>query len=236
VKIKTFENIEKLNIFAAEKFIEIANDSIAERGLFTVALSGGSTPKKLYALLATEPFRSQIDWKKVFFFFGDERDVPFDSDESNFKMANETLFKPLNISSDNIYQWRTDYRIPERIAESYETYLTYFFRGNVVFDLVLLGMGTDGHTASLFPHTEALDISHKFAYENWVEKLKDWRFTFTFPTINNARNIIFLIAGQDKAETLREVLHGEFQPEKLPSQAVKPINGELWFLTDIKID
>lgn len=238
-EIKTFENVEKLNIFAAEKFVEIAKVSIAERGQFTVALSGGSTPKKLFALLTEEPFRSQIEWKKVFFFFGDERNVPIDSEESNFRMANEALFSRVEISNENIHRFLTDKGEPKIAAEEMQREIREVFELKEDkfprFDLIFLGMGNDGHTASLFPETEGLKEYKRIVIENYVPKFETFRLTFTFPTINNARNIIFLISGQEKAETLREVLQGEFLPEKLPSQAVNPVNGNLLFLTDIKL-
>ncbi len=210
---------------AAEKFIEIANDSIAKRGKFTVALAGGSTPKALYQLLATK----NLAWEKVIFFFGDERNVPINSVESNFKMANETLFLPLNINQNNIYRWQTELETPKKVAESYAEKIDKFTQ---TFDLVLLGMGDDGHTASMFPYSMALSETKKSALENWVEQQNSWRFTISFPTINNARNIIFLIKGEEKSEILRNVLEGEFRPERLPSQLVKPENGKLLWLLD----
>lgn len=237
-EVKTFESVEKLNIFAAEKFVEIAKDSIEKRGVFTVALSGGSTPKKLYALLATEPFRSQIEWQKIQFFFGDERFVPKDSEESNYRMANEALFSKVEIPVENIHRFVTENGDAKTVAEAMENEIREVFdlKENEFpnFDLVFLGMGADGHTASLFPETTALKENKRIVVENYVPKFETFRLTFIFPTINNARNIIFLIAGADKAETLHEVLYGEFQPEKFPSQMVKPIDGRLIFLTDIK--
>ncbi len=204
------QDISKL---AAEKFIEIANDSIAKRGRFTVALSGGSTPKSLYKLLAGEKFNHKLDWSKVFFFFGDERDVMPGAKESNLGLARRYLFTPKKIDYRiNVHRWLTELKDVKQTAEFYEQDIKTFFDGFPRFDLIFLGMGADGHTASLFPFTEALHETDKIAVENWVEKLQTWRFTLTFPTINNARNIIFIIAGQDKAETLREVLEGEFQP------------------------
>jgi 6-phosphogluconolactonase len=210
--------------FAAERFIEIADAAITERGKFTVALAGGSTPKELYKLLAAK----NLAWNNVIFFFGDERNVPIDSDDSNYKTANETLFKPLNINPNNIYRWQTELETPEKVAADYAEKID-----NIAptFDLILLGMGNDGHTASLFPHTKALAQNDKTAVENWVEKLNTWRFTLTFKTINNARNIIFLVKGEDKADVLHEVLHGEFCPDKLPSQNIKPENGKLLWLS-----
>ncbi len=234
--IKIFPNIEKLNTFAAEKFVEIANHAIEKRGIFTVALAGGSTPKSLYQLLSSGNFRDKIDWTKVYFFFGDERNVLPDADESNFKMANDNLFAPLGLlNKPNILCWNTELDSIEEIAQDYETTITVFFEDQInfpKFDLILLGMGSDGHTASLFPNTKALHEIEKIAVANYVEKLNDWRFTLTYPTINHARNIIFLVAGDEKAETLREVLEGEFEPEKLPSQNIRPKDGNLFWLID----
>jgi 6-phosphogluconolactonase len=234
--IKVFHNIEELNNFAAEKFVEIANEAIEKQGQFAVALAGGSTPKSLYKLLASDEFRNKIDWSRTFFFFGDERNVLPDDAESNFRMANENLFEPLKINDQNIFRWQTELENAEIIAENYENSLKDFFKlaenDFPEFDLILLGMGADGHTASLFPNTEALSNAENIAVANKVEKLDTTRLTLTLPTINNAANIIFLVAGEDKAEALREVLEGEFTPEKYPSQNIKPTNGELFWLLD----
>lgn len=233
--IRIFRNIEELNNFAAEKLVEIAKEAIEKRGQFTVALAGGSTPKSLYQLLSSEKFKNKIDWSRVFFFFGDERNVFPDADESNFKMANENLFETLKVSQSNIFRWKTELLNAEIIAENYSESISKFLNLKnefPKFDLILLGMGADGHTASLFPFTDALRETVKIAVENYVEKLDSMRFTLTFPVINNARNIMFLVKGADKAETLRDVLEGEFQPEKFPSQNVKPINGNLFWLCD----
>ncbi len=231
-QVLIFPQIEGLNNFAAKKFIEIGNQAIENRGQFSVALAGGSTPKLLYRLLSSDEFTSKINWKSVFFFFGDERNVLPISEESNFRMANEAFFKPLNIDKDKIYRWETELEIPEKIAEDYGESIEHFFRGFPKFDLILLGMGADGHTASLFPFTKALNETEEITVANTVEKLNTTRLTFTFPVINNAANVIFLIAGADKGETLKEVLEGEFQPLKLPSQNVKPEHGNMFWLID----
>ncbi len=236
--IKVFPNIEELNNFAAEKFVEIAKEAInSERDSFAVVLAGGSTPQSLYKLLSSDKFKDKIDWSKVFFFFGDERNVLPDDTESNFRMANENLFKPLAIHYFNVFQWYPELDDVELTAKEYDAPIKIFFgldenEGVAEFDLILLGMGADGHTASLFPYTEALHETEKFAVANYVEKLNDWRFTLTFPAINNARNVMFLVKGADKAETLRDVLEGEFQPDKLPSQNVKLLDGNLFWLCD----
>lgn len=243
--IKIFADAEQLNHFAAKKFVEIANASIhSDDGNFTVALSGGSTPKSLYQLLSSNEYKNKVDWSKVFFFFGDERNVLPNDNESNFRMANENLFTPLRISDANIFRWRTEIKNAEIIAVNYELTIWKFYEESnksIVtindcdfprFDLILLGIGADGHTASLFPFTEALNETEVITAVNPVEKLGSTRLTLTFPVINNARNVIFLVKGADKAETLQTVLEGEFQPEKFPAQKVKPENGELFWLID----
>lgn len=234
-EIKIFDSIEALNDFARNEIVKIASTAIEERGTFTIALSGGSTPKKLYALLAQE---NKIDWQKTHFFFGDERNVSPDSEESNFRMANETLFSKIEIPPQNIHRFYTDEGEAQVAAEKMENELKEFFGLEKdefpCFDLILLGMGADGHTASLFPETAALNESNRLVTENYVEKFQTFRLTFTVPTINHARNIIFLIAGKDKAEALHEVLKGERNTEKFPSQLIKSVEGNLEFLLDSK--
>ena len=210
--------------------------AIKNNGRFAVALAGGSTPKALYRLLTTKEFSSQIDWHKVFFFFGDERNVAPDDEESNFRMANENLLEPLQIPAGNIFRWQTEIGDAEKTAENYQSALSNFFElpenDFPRFDLILLGMGDDGHTASLFPFSKALGETAKVAVANFVEKFDTTRLTLTFPVINNAANVVFLIGGTAKADALKEVLEGEPQPEKFPSQNVKPTNGDLFWLVD----
>lgn len=237
-KILIFDHIEELNHFAAQKFVELGNRAISTGGRFTVALAGGSTPKSLYRLLASENFKTRIEWNKVFFFFGDERNVPIDSEKSNFRMASENLLRPLKISGENIFRWLTELKNAETVAGKYEKAIRIFFdikensKSFPRFDLFLLGMGDDGHTASLFPFTEALHATEKIAAANYVEKLNDCRLTLTFPVINNAANIMFLVSGEKKAPALKEVLEGGFQPEKFPAQVVKPEHGNLFWMAD----
>lgn len=223
---------DELNALAAAKFVEIANSAITNSGRFTVALAGGSTPKSLYRLLAGSEFKDKIDWAKVFFFFGDERYVPPTDTESNFRMARETLFDPLRTPVENIFRWPTESASAEQAAEEYEKTLRNFFSGSPRFDLVLLGVGADGHTASLFPYTEALIETSRSAVSNWVEKLGACRLTMTFPMLNSAANIIFLVAGEEKAPVLKEILGGEYLPEKYPAQGINPGNSNLYWLLD----
>lgn len=245
--LKVYPNDAELNRFAAEKFVEIGVRAIAERGRFAVVLAGGSTPKGLYRLLASAEFRDRMDWTRCFFFFGDERNVAADDEESNFRMAEENLFAPLvnyrsqqprteKVLFGDIYRWQTPSERAEQVAADYENAIVTFFNLSENefprFDFILLGMGADGHTASLFPFSDALNVTDKIAVAVWVEKLGTTRLTLTFPAINNARNVMFLVKGDDKAETLRAVLRGGSEPEKFPSQNVKPENGELFWLTD----
>ena len=218
------KDAEELASRAAVEFARLAYEAIQERDEFVVALSGGSTPLLLYRHL----IEAAIDWDRVFFYFGDERNVPPDEDASNFKGANGSLFRPLRVREDHIFRWRTELASPQEIADDYEQTLRNLSTDTPRFDLILLGMGTDGHTASLFPRTDALIRTDRFAVENWVPQLGSWRFTLTYPVINNARNVIFLVAGEDKAEKIKEVIGGEMN---LPARLVRPHNGDLtWYL------
>lgn len=235
-KINIQPDLQGISKTAAQEFVKIGNKAIKQTGRFTVVLAGGTTPKELYKLLGSDEFKAQIDWHKVFFFFGDERDVSPASDQSNFKMANENLFKPLEIPKTNIFRWQTEIINAAEVAEQYEKYIRKFFALKPDefphFDLVLLGIGDDGHTASLFPHTKALSENKKIAVANLVKKLNSYRLTLTFPTINNASNIIFLVSGKQKAKTLQKVLETDPQPEKFPVQGVKPLDGKVIWLVD----
>ena len=223
---------DELNAMAAAKFVEIANSAIRDNGRFTVALAGGSTPKSLYRLLASDEFRNKIDWPKVFFFFGDERNVPPTDPESNFRMARETLFDLLGTPSENIFMWPTGETTPQITADKYEKTLRSFFTASQPLDLALLGMGADGHTASLFPFTPALRENSRLAVSNWVDKLATYRLTMTFPMLNSAANTIFMVAGEEKAPVLKEILEGEYQSDQYPAQGVDPERGNLCWLAD----
>lgn len=230
--VRVFEDAESLARAAAARIAELARESIIARGLFTIALSGGSTPRRVYELLAGEDFRESIDWPNVHVFFGDERMVPPDSAESNYRMANEALLAHVPIPPENVH--RIDgVGDAKSNASAYESEMRGLF-GDVEWlrlDHVLLGMGDDGHTASLFPGTAVLDENRLWVAPNWVEKLGAWRVTLTAPAINAARRVTFLINGAGKAERLREVLKGERDPSRLPSQLIRPSDGTLeWFV------
>lgn len=229
--IHVSKDLHELNHFAAELFVALVKKI---PGRFTVALAGGSTPKALYRLLASDEFRDRIDWPKVFFFFGDERCVPPDHPDSNYRMAKENLFDLLEIGPKNIVRWPAETTRPEEAAAIYENALKDFFSNDSLprFDLVLLGLGADGHTASLFPFSPALKEASRIAVANPVEKFAANRLTLTFPVINHAANVIFLVSGAEKAGALKEVLEGAPNPDKYPAQMVKPVNGNLLWLID----
>lgn len=237
-EITVLSGLEELSRAAAEKFVEIARQKINAGYMFTVALAGGSTPKRLYELLAdeNEPYRNALEWRKINFFWSDERCVPPDANESNFRMANETLLKPLGIPSTKFHRIKGELN-PKQAAVDYEGFLRLIFNtptGSLPrFDLILLGMGADGHTASLFPKSEALHSNGNLVAAPFVEKLGSHRLTFTPSVINHAENIIYLVAGSDKAPALHQVLEGDFDPETFPAQIVDPVSGNMfWFLDE----
>jgi 6-phosphogluconolactonase len=219
---------------AAEEVIGAAKDAVARRGRFTIALSGGSTPKNLFTLIAANA-PANLPWDKVFFFWGDERHVAPDNPDSNYLMAKESLLSKLPIPAANIFRVPAEGQDAKAVAEAYEQTLKNFFALKAEelpeFDLILLGMGPDGHMASLFPETAALQEKSRVVVANWVEKLKTSRITFTLPVLNAARAVMFLVSGADKAPVLREVLEGDGPGEKYPSKLVRPANGKLlWFV------
>jgi 6-phosphogluconolactonase len=217
---------------AADEFVRQANAAIASKGRFTVALAGGSTPKGLYSLLAA---KAALPWDKIYFFFGDERHVPPDNPESNYRMAREALLSKVPIPAQNIFRVPAENPDAAQAAQTYEDTLRRFFPPAEAFprfDLILLGMGPDGHTASLFPGSKALQEKSRWVVSNWVEKFKTDRITLTLPVLNNAAVVMFLAAGEDKTETLKEVLQGTKPGEQFPSKLIRPTNGQLIWLVD----
>lgn len=235
-KLKIFKDISDINDFAAQKIVSSSKVAINKKGNFTIALSGGSTPKSLYKLLTTNEFKRKIEWENVFFFFSDERDVSPMSDRSNFRMVNECLLTPLGIAPRNIFRWQTEIINAKEVAEQYSKTITKFFnlqKGEFPsFDLILLGIGADGHTASLFPNTEALKIENKIAVSNYIEKFNSERLTFTFPTINSALSVLVLAFGKEKSNVLKNILEGEDNHNRFPAQLVKPNNGSCSWIID----
>ncbi len=220
---------------AAQHLLEHARQAIAARNSFTLALAGGSTPKGLYARLADPPFHGQLDWTKVRLFWGDERHVPPDHADSNYRMAHEALLSRVPISMAQVHRVPSELPDAQTVADQYEAVLRKQFDVSEPdiprFDFVLLGMGQDGHTASLFPGTQAVQETSRLVAAPWVEKFQTSRITFTPVLLNHARQVTFLIHGRAKAETLHAVLEGPFQPDTLPAQIIGPRAGTLtWFV------
>jgi 6-phosphogluconolactonase len=215
---------------AAERVVAAAKRAADEGRTFSIALAGGSTPNALYELLASDAYKSRIDWPKVEVFFGDERNVPPDHKDSNYRMARQALLSRVPIPADNVYRMAGE--LPdEQAAKEYGQLLKEKF-GDGGLDMVLLGMGDDGHTASLFPETEALDERKHRAVANHVPKLNASRITLTAPFINRAREVIILVAGDSKAKRVQEVLEGPRDPRRLPVQLIEPAEGTLTWLLD----
>jgi 6-phosphogluconolactonase len=227
-EIQVFENREALSLHAAELFTTLVRNAITTRGKFRSTLSGGSTPLRLYSLLAVEPYRSKVDWRHVELFFGDERCVPPDHHNSNFNSINEALLSHVPVKAHRIEGELK----PEEAALRYESEIRRTFamqEGIPVFDLVLLGLGADGHTASLFPGTTALRETEKLAVSVYAKQLDSWRVTLTLPAINNARKVVFMVSGDSKAQVVREVVEGK---KKYPASLVSPLTGEVLWLLD----
>ena len=218
---------------AAEEVILAASEAIQQYGRFTIALSGGSTPRSLYTLIAANA-NSILPWRQIFFFWGDERHVPPTDAESNYRMAEETILSKVPVPAANIFRVPAENPDASAAAEAYEQTLRKFFAlapGEFPrFDLILLGMGPDGHAASLFPETAALREKSRLVVANWVEKLHTHRITLTLPVLNAARRVAFLVSGADKAAVLREVLEGNAPGEKYPSKLIRPSGKLIWFL------
>lgn len=213
--------------------LDAAANAIAERGRFVVALSGGGTPKPIYEHLAKIDYRERIAWENVYIFFGDERCVPPYDTRSNYRMVCEAWFDHSPVPGENIHRIRGE-DDPALEALRYEKDIARFYRSHrrPVFDLILLGIGDNGHTASLFPGTSALRETARWVVAQYVEVMTAWRVTFTAPLINMARHVAFLVEGTGKAQMLWNVLEGPYQPDVWPSQLVQPVPGELHWLVD----
>ena len=224
----------------ADYFVAKAHEATAARGRFAVALSGGSSPKKLYELLASPAYRARVDWAQVFFFFGDERNVPLSDPQSNYLMARTALLAPLGIADDHVFALDTA-RAPAEAAAAYTSVINSFFSPKPArFDLVLLGLGDNSHTASLFPHSPMLHATIAAVQAVFVPEVQMDRLSFTAPLINQARAVAFLVFGADKAAAVRRVRQGARNVAEFPAQLIAPSAGERqWFLdeaaaTDLK--
>jgi len=234
-KILVCKSQKELISSAADQFISLGRTAIDDRGQFTVALSGGNTPRPLYELLIG-PKGNSLDWTKVHFYWGDDRCVPPDHPDSNFNQANQMLLTPLSIEEENIHRVKTELP-PDEAARIYQELIYSKFQNSTPrFDLILLGMGSDGHTASLFPGSELvrgnLPEEDRLISANWVPKLDAFRITFTHHLINAAHNVLFMVSGRDKSKALKSVLEGPQNPTLYPSQLIVPDNGNLYWYVD----
>ena len=228
-KVTHFDSPDLFAKAATEYFINVAAEAIDEKGKFTVALSGGNTPAAIYQLLATDFYSAQVNWKKCYFFWGDERCVPLNDKSNNSFNAKNILLDKVPVPKKNIFIIPVD-ESPVNAAIYYEATLKIFFKTDKpVFDLILLGMGDNGHTASLFPHTTILQETKALVKEVYVDEVKMDRISFTVPLINNAKHILFLVGGADKQEMLEIVLKGKCEPEKYPAQLIE---GADWFVVN----
>ena len=228
-----FDTPEQLALAAAERFVECARELRGTTESFAVALAGGNTPRQVYELLATERFKNRVEWSQVHLFFGDERCVPPEHPDSNYAMAYEALISRVPIPAKNVHRIPGESN-PNEGALEYENELRAFFAGLAWprFDLVLLGMGEDGHTASLFPDSAALKETSRWVVATRNEQSRQERITLTVPVFNHARRIMVLVTGKKKAQRLKEVLRRQPGSEQLPVQAITPINGMLEWLVD----
>ncbi len=235
--VELFANGTEIARRAADDVVRIAKQAVDAHGVFTIALAGGSTPKVLYALLSEHPsLRNSLPWDKMKVFFGDERHVGPGHPDSNFQMASDAMLSKAPLRPEQIHRIKGEYPDSAQAAAEYEEVIRREFalqpRAFPRFDLILLGMGSEGHTLSLFPGTTALRETQKIVTRNWVGKLYTERVTLTASAANNAANIIFMIAGADKACALKAVLEGPHEPDQLPAQMIQPANGNLSWLVD----
>lgn len=220
----------------AERFRDLAQEAIQDRGRFRVALSGGSTPIAMFGRLAAPPYRDQIDWGALDVFWSDERTVPPDHEECNFRQANEALVRLVPIPDENVHRMRGEATDPHEAARSYEeTIRSVFATGpdeTPAFDLILLGIGADGHTASLFPNTDALDERERLVVANAVPQLQTARLTMTVPLLNAARNVLVLVRGESKAKAVQQSIDGGWDPSETPAQLLRDADGRVEWLLD----
>jgi 6-phosphogluconolactonase len=234
-EIRVLTTPQELFEAAAEEVLRSAKEAVEQRGRFTIALPGGSTPKSLFNLLATNA-RTVMPWDRTFFFWGDERHVPPTDTDSNYRMAEESMLSKIPVAAGNVFRIPAENPDAAAAAEAYEQTLRKFFQlepgGVPVFDLILLGMGPDGHTASLFPGSAGLQEKSRLVIANWIDKLKTSRLTLTLPVLNAARCVAFLVSGTDKAAMLKTVLEEDAPAEQYPSKLIRPSDGKLIWLVD----
>lgn len=233
-EIRIYPTPETLCQETAHQVMQIAREAVNERGRFVAALSGGTTPKGLFQQLAEEPYRTLIPWAKTYFFWVDERHVPLTDETSNYRMTQEFLLSKVPIPKTNVFPMTDGSQSVERAASAYEIKLRKFFGVGSVpqFDLSLMGMGDDGHTASLFPGMPQLNELDKWVVGYFVDEARKERVSLTFPVLNASRNLVVLVEGQKKAERLKDVLEGPAEPPRYPVQYLRPRGGKLIFALD----
>jgi len=231
MQLNIYETVDELLKNIAEHFVALARETVAENRRFSVALSGGNSPKKLYALLASDAFKNKVEWDRIDFFFGDERYVPHTDEASNFKMVNEVFFSQLNIPAAHIFPINTALTPIDAAKEYSKTITAYFKDKQQRFDLILLGLGDNAHTASLFPYTPVLQETAAAVKAVFLTDQQAYRITLTAPLINLAHHITFLVYGADKANAVHEIIEEPYDAQKFPAQLIKPLTGKLvWYL------
>lgn len=232
-QIQILPGLEAISRLAASFLVETGRNAIDRKERFAVAISGGSTPRKLYGLLGSEEYRHQIDWHGVHFFWVDERCVPREHAESNFKAASDAFLSKISMPDGNIHRIKGE-EFPSKASREYQEELWKFFgrSGFPVFDLIILGVGEDGHTASLFPGSEALGEKERWIVPIYLRKPKINRVTLTLPVLNNASQTLFLVAGPSKAGVLSEILENEQNRAKYPAGLIDPVHGDVLWLID----
>ncbi len=236
MELHVCKNYDELSEHIASWMVEYICKILSTKERFSIALTGGNTPKKLYEILASDEYKNKIDWSRANVFIGDERFVSFDDERSNAKMIQQTLLDHVAADPAHIHFMQTENMSPETASNSYEEILQHYFNKNnsqSTFDLVLLGMGDDAHTLSLFPdQKDAINEQAKWCTYLWLEQQNMYRLTLTAPIVNASKCIAFLVNGKNKTKALNNVLHQPYNPEEFPSQIIKPANGELHFFVD----
>jgi 6-phosphogluconolactonase len=231
-KIHVYPNKEKLVIATAERIVYLIEHAIQENGLCNIALAGGNTPREVYTKLAANSCRDRVDWNGLHLFWGDERMVPPDHQDSNFRMVQQTLLEHINIPDGNVHRIRGE-NTPEKASEEYAQLLHNSFREDIpCFDLILLGIGEDGHTASLFPDTDAIEECKRHVVAVFVPRLNTWRVTLTFPVLNAAREVFFLVSGSSKSKIIQRIMSIKEPTKEFPATMVNPENGTLHWMLD----
>jgi len=228
--VRSFADKQRLAEAVAKAFIEVGRHAIQSRGSYSTVLAGGSTPRAVYQLLGSS-LKGELDWSRVFFFWGDERSVPPENPESNYRMGYESLLQFIPVPSTNVFRMEGEME-PDQAARNYENVLQVYLADKPGFDFVLLGMGEDGHTASLFPGTDAIFEKDDWVKDVYVKKFDAWRLTLTPPILNRSQEVVFMVSGKSKAPALKAVLEGPYQPKEYPAQIIQPVNGHLTWMVD----